>query len=167
VTPDAASLARLRDIVEPAPVAWWPPPPGTWFVLALILIWTAVGLALLWGRWRRSAYRRDGLRALAALRPGLRGSDTRPEALLELAVLLKRVALTAFPRADVASLTGDAWLAFLQRTGGTAFGRKPASQLPACTYSGAAARSLSRAESEAIADAARAWIRTHRPPADR
>ena len=58
-------------------------------------------------RYRRNAYRREALRQLDAVDPG--GIST----------VLKRTALAAWPREQVAALTGAAWLAFLDRTGRT------------------------------------------------
>jgi hypothetical protein len=48
--------------------------------------------------------------------------DREPQkALSQLAILLKRVALTYYPRAEVASLYGQEWVRFLQSTGPEAY----------------------------------------------
>jgi len=106
---DAASLSRLHDIIELPPVAWWPPAPG-WDVVGVLLL-----VLFLWSMWhwavwwRRNAYRREALRLLKAL-------PVEAAGLPQLDELLKRVALSAYPREQVASLSGVAWLEFLDRT---------------------------------------------------
>jgi hypothetical protein len=111
VKPD---LSQLHDIHLPAAVSWWPPAPGWWGVSALVLI--AAGLVfVLYVRRRRNRWRAKALAELARLR------DANPEPLLrDLSVLLRRVAISRYPRHDVAALTGEAWLAFLDRTLGDA-----------------------------------------------
>jgi hypothetical protein len=103
-------LSQLRDIHVPAPVSWWPPAPGWWALLVVLLI--AIGLGyMLYRRRRRNLWRGGALAELARLR------DAAPERQLrEVSVLLRRVAISRFPRHDVAALTGEAWLAFLDRT---------------------------------------------------
>ncbi|MGQ0658587.1 MAG: DUF4381 domain-containing protein [Chromatiales bacterium] len=117
----------LRDIHPPAPVSWWPPAPG-WGILALLIIAAVTWLLMrgwlrrhhtratattlseeVWGRWRQ----------IHALRS--RGTDDSTVA-AELSSLVRQVALSAHPRHEVAGLTGQAWLAFLdQGLGGEAF----------------------------------------------
>ena len=115
----ADSLAELRDIHQPEMISAWPPAPG-WWLLALLL-----GLALmascvwLFRRWRANSYRREALRELTILEDAWQ-EDQDDHAYLEaLQRLLKRVALTGFPREDVASLTGEAWLQFLDLSTGS------------------------------------------------
>ena len=99
------TLNDLRDIVIPDPPAFWPPAPGMWVALGIV-----VAIALLVG-WRLyetrkcNAYRKAGLRLLY----GARSAH-------DVAVVMKRVALAAFPREQVASLTGNEWAAFLHAT---------------------------------------------------
>lgn len=103
-------LNQLRDIHMPAPVSWWPPAPGWWALLALLPITVALAYAIHVHR-RRNRWRGGALTELARLR------DEPPERLLrELSVLLRRVAISRFPRHEVAALTGEDWLAFLDRT---------------------------------------------------
>lgn len=100
-----ASLENLRDIVVPDPPPLWPPAPGVW-VLLIVVLAVATALFLLWRRVRaRNAYRRAGL---ALLKTARTTNDVN--------VILKRVALAAFPRPMVASLYGDEWFAFLDGT---------------------------------------------------
>jgi hypothetical protein len=111
---DPGSLDRLHDIVVPPSARWWPPAPA-WYALGVIV---GVAIAVLaWSVsswWFRNRYCREALAELARLE----GEVARPETLPALAVLVKRVALAAYPRERVASLTGGKWLAFLDVTGG-------------------------------------------------
>ena len=110
-------LSQLRDIHLPTPVSWWPPAPGWWAVLALLLLFGVLAYVV-YSRRRRNRWRRSALSELEGLR------DAAPERMLRgLSVLLRRVAISRFPRHDVAALTGEAWLAFLDRAlgDGTAF----------------------------------------------
>jgi hypothetical protein len=116
---DPASLQNLNDIVVPPPVPWWPPAFG-WYVLGLVLI-----LIIAWLVWRglrrrqAEAYRRAALAELAGLSRRISQPEKSREALAELPELLKRTALAAWPREEIASLSGERWLDFLDRTGGT------------------------------------------------
>lgn len=104
---DPASLANLRDIVTPTPVPWWPLAPGWWFVLAVLGLIVLLAAARWRRRWRADAYRRAALRALG-----------EAESLAEIAEILKRAALIASSRTQVASLSGSSWVGWLEKTGG-------------------------------------------------
>lgn len=102
----ADPLAALRPLHPPAPVGWWPPAPG-WWVLAALLV---AALGLTWWHRRRSALRRAALTELRRLELS-QLDDTRLSAGVN--QLLRRVALACFPREQVAPLSGEAWLRFL------------------------------------------------------
>ena len=105
-------LGKLRDIQVPGPVSWWPPAPGWWLLGLLVLL----GLTL--GAWLHHRHVRDRWRraALAELR---RIKTLEPAASVrEISVLLRRVALHRYPREEVAALSGEAWLAFLDGASG-------------------------------------------------
>lgn len=102
----------LRDIHLPDPASWWPPAPGWWLLLAL----AGIAALIVWHR-RRTRARRD-LRRLAFLE--LERIENRfvqrnneRQALEELSVLLRRIAIARYPRTQVAALTGARWLKFL------------------------------------------------------
>jgi Ca-activated chloride channel family protein len=112
-------LAQLKDISPPQEPAWWLPAPGHWALGLSILALLAVLLAWL---LRRRADRR-----LASAKQELRFIEARyardpdPARLAhELAAWLKRVSLLAFPAQRLESLTGKAWLEFLDRSFGDA-----------------------------------------------
>ena len=104
----------LRDIHLPADPAFWPPAPGWWLasglILFLLILLMAQGLKV-WRRQRRRQRLLKELQTLSALGAG-------PELAARVSELLKRVALSGFERQEVAGLSGEAWLAFLDRTGG-------------------------------------------------
>ncbi|SFM53632.1 DUF4381 domain-containing protein [Shimia aestuarii] len=119
-------INQLQEVPDPAPVSMVPQTQG-WIVLAGFLL--AALLLLLRAvlrRHRANAYRRA---ALAALRDA--GDDP-----VAVSAILKRAALAAFPRAQVASLTGNGWLAFLEDTSQAAgFRDGPGQALADAAYS--------------------------------
>jgi hypothetical protein len=103
----------LRDLHLPDPVGWWPLAPGWWFILLLV----AGGLAYLaWlglKKWRHNAPRRFALRQLARYEAEYLQHRDPVTLGQQLSELLRRSMLAYAPRANVAGLTGDAWLQWL------------------------------------------------------
>ena len=99
----------LRDIHLPTPIGWWPPAPG-WWIAAGLIIFTALCVLLLLKKLRRHKVRKTAAKQLALLR---QTEMPVKEKISSLSTLLRRVAITAYPRDNVASLTGSAWLKFL------------------------------------------------------
>lgn len=109
------STLPLRDLHLPDPVGWWPPAPGWWVLLALAAI-AAVWLTLRWlEARRRQAPRRFALRRFKALCREYAKDGDGVRLSRELSALLRRTMLAYAPRADVAGLTGERWLEFLDR----------------------------------------------------
>ena len=152
---DNASLQNLNDIVTPDAVPWWPLAPG-WYVLAVVAAMALAGLAVLgWRRWRKDRYRRQALAELEDIR------EDAAESLQRLPALLKRTALSAWPRETVASLSGQPWHAFLDHSAGTdQFCQGAGELLDQLAYG----KSLSESEHSRLLAAAENWLRLHRPP---
>ncbi|WP_068111475.1 DUF4381 domain-containing protein [Tropicimonas marinistellae] len=140
-------LDMLKPIPEPAPISMWPA-TGGW-------IWLGLALALLigwiawrrWRHWQANAYRRAALAELQAS-----GDDPA-----EIAAILRRTALVAYPRRDVASLTGGDWIAFLRE------------RCPDMGIDSSSRRALTegpykpRSPDPALGLIAQTWVRRHRP----
>jgi hypothetical protein len=146
---DPADLSRLADIVAPPPVSWWPLAPGWWILGAALLAAAALLAFFAVRRYQRNAYRRAALSELAVI-----GTVADPAAV---SAVLKRAALVAYPRREVARLTGPAWLAFLDRTATTSdFTSGPASGMA----SGALGSPVR--DGDALLVATRRWVQRHR-----
>jgi hypothetical protein len=105
----------LRDLHLPEAVSWWPLAPGWWIVIALGLV--ALGYLLrIWLRaYARGAARRHALRQLDALLQDYEQQKDLVSFSAQASALLRRTMLAYAPRVDVAGLTGDAWLQWLDR----------------------------------------------------
>lgn len=161
---DPAGLNNLHDIVLAPSPSWWPPAPG-WFVLFFLVFLSAVWFAWLVYRSRRaSAYRRAALIVLAGLRSRMGKADARITALRALPELLKRTALAAWPRARIAGLSGDEWLAFLDRTGGTKDFTEGAGQLVSwLAYAGdGELEAVNEDRAASMISVMEGWIKKHR-----
>ncbi|MEM7429506.1 MAG: DUF4381 domain-containing protein [Pseudomonadota bacterium] len=139
-------IDRLEMVLTPEPVSLWPQTWG-WVWLGL-----AVAALLAYGlhrfiHWRRAnAYRRAALEELARVHDD-------PAAI---AAILRRAALAAYPRTNVASLYGDDWLAFLDRTlGGSSFSNGPGRVLATAPYTPAP-------PSDGLASLAADWVQRHK-----
>jgi hypothetical protein len=105
----------LRPLHLPEPIGWWPLAPGWWFVIALLL--AGIGWLLLraWRRHQFLAPRRYAIRALADVESEYMTSRDPVTLGRQLSELLRRGMLAYAPRHEVAGLTGDAWLEWLDR----------------------------------------------------
>ena len=103
-------LAQLDDITGLDYISWWPLAPGWWALLTLMLVAAATYY------WRRRAYWRswkgDARRALDALELQLPMGNAQQMA-ATLSMLLRRIAMRCFSRAECAGLEGNAWLQWL------------------------------------------------------
>ncbi len=105
----------LRDLHLPEAISWWPLAPGWWVVIGIAL----VGIGFLIRAWLRtrahSAARRYALRQLDAI---VQQYDEHKDPIAfgaKLSELLRRTMLAYAPRLDVAGLTGDEWLRWLDQ----------------------------------------------------
>lgn len=139
-------INTLAEPSEPPPVSMMPETVG-WVVLALVL-----AVALLAGaiagvkRHRANAYRRAALAELHKT-----GDDP-----VAVADVLRRTALAAYPRREVASLTGAAWIKFLRSKGRLREPRADAQDLACTPYTRSAPHAV-----PGLSAAAADWVRSH------
>ncbi|MDJ0814399.1 MAG: DUF4381 domain-containing protein [Woeseiaceae bacterium] len=105
----------LRDLHLPEAIGWWPLAPGWWFVIALTLIALGYLLHLYVQHRARGAARRHALRQLDALTAEFEQHGNAVAFSSSLSELLRRTMLAYAPRNDVAGLTGEDWLQWLDR----------------------------------------------------
>jgi hypothetical protein len=144
-------MSNLEEIELPEPVPFTFETLG-WYLAAGLALVAGLWLAWrLWKRWQANAYRRVALEELTQLDSPVGFSE-----------LLKRTALVAYPRTQVADLCGDEWLGFLDRSlGTTRFSRGVGRSLVELTYNPAATR-LSETETRELSGLVGRWIAGHR-----
>lgn len=109
-------LSQLRDIHLPDPVGLWPLAWGWWVLFALLATAILAGL-FYWRRHQRQRrYRQQAQAELKSAYRNYRDNGDLALYLQNLSLVLRRAALTAFPRAQVAGLKGEAWLEFLDQS---------------------------------------------------
>lgn len=158
---DIVMLPDLIDQLSEAPVPPaipWVPQTWGWSLLAVVI----VALLALWGirrylRWRADAYRRAALIEL----------DQRldDEGAIALAEILRRTALSAYPRERVAGLTGQRWWRFLDASLGDRrtphFDGPLGQELSTAPYRATTTDGTTPPSAELVA-LSRRWIRHHR-----
>jgi len=86
-----------------------------------------------------------------------------PAALQQLPALLKRAALAAWPREDVAALSGAGWHRFLDRTAATNLFSSGAGEiLDQLAYVGGEGKAVGDGGVDIVMEAAEFWIERHR-----
>ncbi len=105
----------LRDLHLPETVPWWPPAPGWWLVAGLVVIALLYLLRIALRLRARGAARRHALRELDRLTTEFEQHGNAVEFSKGMSELLRRTMLAYAPRTEVAGLTGEKWLAWLDR----------------------------------------------------
>lgn len=150
-------VAGLIDIPLPREVSLW---PQTWESRTAVVLLLGGLIVAVWRlvHYRRvNRYRREALAELDSI--GRAGPSARDALLTRLTLLIRRTALAAFPREQVASLAGPAWLSFLDRTyGGQEFSQGVGRLLVSGPYQQA---QPDEAELRLLSGLVRRWIRGH------
>ena len=151
---EGLNLSQLLDLMHgiavPEPVSWMPVTEG-WWVLG-IWLFAAFGLSLaryLYRR-RRNAYRREALGLLDEI------DVTAAGAAADVALIVKRTALAAYARNEVASLHGAAWARFLIESARHDRHVEQSAELIA------AAAYREAVDATEIVEPAKRWVKVHR-----
>jgi|SRR5690554_2831618 len=109
-------LAQLRDIHLPEPTSIWPLAWGWWLLLGLLVCALLGGAYTLFQRRRKNRYRHLAEAELEHAWQRWQKQADPARHLQELAIILRRTALSAFPRQGLAAVRGLDWLVFLDAT---------------------------------------------------
>lgn len=152
----ADPLAQLRDIHLPEAVSWWPPAPGWWVVSLIALAAVVTGILYTKKRYLQNRYRKAALRELENIFKN--GKDQQQAQLEEMSILLRRTAIQAYGRENIAPLFGDKWLDFLDNSGKTdQFSNGPAKVLGYGLY-----QTTAEADLNQVMRIIQSWIKEHR-----
>ena len=103
----------LRDLHLPEAISWWPLAPGWWVVIGITLIVIGYFLQRYLERRARGAARRHALQQLDGLLNDYESHRNVVTFAAQVSELLRRAMLAYAPRQNIAGLTGEAWLAWL------------------------------------------------------
>lgn len=116
-----ALISQLRGLHFPEDPSWWPPAPGWWVAVALVLLvlgWLFRRLRISRrdpsGSWQQSALSQHHV-----LLTEFNNGAPLNEVLAWSSVLMRRVALAKLPRHQSAGVQNDAWLQMLDKIGST------------------------------------------------
>ena len=159
-----SKLTGIQEITLPEPISYVPHTIG-WKILLVVIV--IVALVLGYNRyrhWQANRYRTFALDRLAEIEREVRVPETRLRALSDLPVLVKQTALQTFPRDEIAQLSGDRWLEFLDRSCDTQeFTQGGGQLLPQLAYqSTSALANLSEQRISNLIELIRQWITTHK-----
>jgi hypothetical protein len=155
----ADPVAGLIDFPLPQPVSLWPTTLLSRIAIAVLVAATIT--ALLWFiHYRRvNRYRREALSELDRIDRAFAGQGAPNELAVQLSMLVRRTALAAFPREQIAPLSGPAWLTFLDNTyGKPEFSQGIGRLLVSAPYDGIAP---TNGQLSSLVDLTRRWIRGH------
>ena len=153
----------LRDLHLPADIGWWPLAPGWWLLLAI------AGCGLCWmlfsafKKWRANRPRRAALKQLEAISRDFASDNDLASFSKQLSELLRRALLAYAPRDEVAGLTGEPWLEWLDRgLDAPLFASGPGRHINSLPYENHDART-GGVDTDALIDAVRKRLQTPLP----
>lgn len=104
----------LRDIHLPDAVSGWPPAPGWWLLLVLLIV-LAVLLPKLIRYLKRPRPNKLALAEFSQIKKQFQQQQNHQQLARDISALFRRIGLTYYSREQVASLTGKEWLQQLNK----------------------------------------------------
>lgn len=109
---------QLQDIHLPESASFWPLALG-WWLLLVVIVFLALWLTFkILKRAKQKKHRIEILNKFTVLEKKLRAEPSNTT-IAEINTLLRQLAISYYPRAQIASLTGGEWLQFLDESGDT------------------------------------------------
>jgi len=159
---DSIHITGLEPLIAPEGVALWPPAPGWYVIMALAVV--AIGFLVITQirNRKKNMYRREALSALRKLKTSF-GDHVNSMQIETLNRLLKITAMKHYPREQVASLSGEDWLTFLNLTCKKVdFTASPGELLATTGYKDPKGVEISRDQRNHLMENVEYWIRNHR-----
>ncbi len=145
-------LSKLKDVHLPADPGWWPLAMG-WWLLFLLIILTLISFTVHHYRQRQKhRFSRHALSLLDTLE-----KQNSIDWLIELEVILKRSALSYFPKKSIAQLNQQGWINFLMNTGNQIWSDESLYALRDCVYQNPL--KFSSLDKSLILKQARQWLK--------
>ena len=110
-----AQSLNLRDIHLPEPISWWPIAPGWWIMLSSLLF-IIIAVFILRKIYLSKQLNRDIKAELNNIKQQFQQTQNKSQLAKALSVLLRRASISYYPEAEIAGLTGDHWLSYLDYT---------------------------------------------------
>ena len=110
----ASPPLELKDIHLPDAVSLWPPAIGYWLVLGLVIVCIIMFISIKKLRQRRQV-KRLALTKLNKIKKQFKIDHDEKKLVSAVSELLRRAAISSYPRSDCASLTGNDWLKWLDQ----------------------------------------------------
>ena len=151
---DSNPLLSLHEVNAPADISWWPQTLGWHLLLCLVFIFLLYRTYLVFRKYLSNAYRRGALLQLVEL--GDEQSD-----LEKIPQVLRKTALYAHDRHEVAPLIGHEWECWLDKQCKKAeFSGRYSGMLAQLAYSHQ--NKLAKEELVALRSQVELWIKNHR-----
>jgi len=153
-------LSELSPNHLPDDISVLPQALGWWILLFFIIVSIIASIYIYIHKIKPNRYRKIALKRLSSMKVQWKLQKNNSNFIRNLNRLLKQVALTAYPREDVASLYGDPWITFLDKSSNSAqFNQKIGTLFGQMLYS----KSLCPANEETSQafDLVELWIKSH------
>lgn len=164
-TQNSHTTLPIEDIHLPEAVSAWPPAIG-WWLLAILLIIVAIGLYLgiKWYK-KKWGYRNAALRLLNQYYKEWKDNPNSISTLhqaQQMATILKRTAMSAYPHQNTSTLYGEDWITFLnQQTPTVQFEGTLAEFLSVQQYQVKPSNSTESIPLSSLHSACKYWIKKH------
>jgi len=106
---------NLRDIHLPEPISWWPVAPGWWLLLAAVILLVAI---IIFSRkvYKSRQLKRDVHAELEFIKQQYQAAGNKSQLAKSLSILLRRASISFYPATNIAGLTSEDWLTYLDNT---------------------------------------------------
>jgi len=150
----------LRDIHLPAPVSWWPPAPGWWLLVSILI---GLVVFIVWWHRRRLRFRNApstlARGELERLRAGWAEHGESQRLIGDVSTWLRRSAMSLSTRQQAAKLTGMQWRVFLDELAGEAIFDDDAGRMITEAPYRAAGNAPDPADGERLLASCERWLR--------